>query len=272
MKDKIVYGHQGKDDMYRVWHASQENMIIYVKSEGGSIVTNENSYAMNSGILCFVGSGKHHYTMPDEPKRYMRHKLFISNDTLTTVLSLFSEKHAFKTLFLEDSFVYAKIPEEISKKVDDIFLEINAAKNKDDASFEILYVEGLLKLMSLIEQNVVDKAQAITKDILQRAVEYINGHIYEQITIDDICGVIHISKSHLCRQFKANMGITIMDYILKTRLTLAQNMLLKDKLTVGEVSERCAFSSISYFCRTFKKETGFTPRMYRKINGIMEKS
>jgi AraC-like DNA-binding protein len=55
-----------------------------------------------------------------------------------------------------------------------------------------------------------------------------------------------------------------MNYILKTRIILAQDMLSKEKLSVAEISERCGFSSISYFCRVFKNETGKTPLEYRR--------
>lgn len=45
---------------------------------------------------------------------------------------------------------------------------------------------------------------------------------------------------------------------------MAQGMLRKDAFSVSEVSERCGFSSVSYFCRAFKDETGMTPLQYRK--------
>lgn len=56
-----------------------------------------------------------------------------------------------------------------------------------------------------------------------------------------------------------------MRYILKTRIVLAQTMLRKDNLTVSEVSSRCGFSSVSYFCRVFKEEIGVSPLKYKKI-------
>jgi AraC-like DNA-binding protein len=58
-----------------------------------------------------------------------------------------------------------------------------------------------------------------------------------------------------------------MEYILATRIVLAKEMLQKTDLTVGEISERCGFSSISYFCRVFKQDTGRTPLGFRKSGG-----
>ena len=50
--------------------------------------------------------------------------------------------------------------------------------------------------------------------------------------------------------------MTVMEYILKTRIVLAKGLLISEKIPVSEVSSRCGFSSVSYFCRVFKEETG----------------
>ena len=60
------------------------------------------------------------------------------------------------------------------------------------------------------------------------------------------------------------MGMTVMDYVLKTRIVLAKNMLEKENVSISEVSGRCGFSSESYFCRVFKESVGVSPLKYRK--------
>lgn len=261
----ITFSQKGRDDLYKVWHNSENNMIIYTDSVGGHIVCNEKMYPIQKGALCFVGGWKYHYTMPDAPDEYVRHKLFISTNTLKTILSLFSQEHPFCKLFTERSLAYAVIPEEEREKVGSIFKNLKQAEN-DTFGFEELYIQSCISLMKSISENMVDSVKPIHVDIVNRAIEYISIHIYEEISVESICGAIHVTKAHLCRQFKKATNITVMEYILKTRIILAQNMLANENLTIGEVSEKCAFSSISYFCRVFKKEIGCTPSKYRKIN------
>jgi AraC-like DNA-binding protein len=55
-----------------------------------------------------------------------------------------------------------------------------------------------------------------------------------------------------------------MDYILKTRIAMAKELLCEADMSVTEISESCGFSSISYFSRTFKNETGMSPLKYKK--------
>ena len=58
--------------------------------------------------------------------------------------------------------------------------------------------------------------------------------------------------------------MTVMEYVLKTRLVMAKELLCKEKTSVTEVAARCGFSGLSYFSRVFKEETGLTPLAYRK--------
>ena len=86
----------------------------------------------------------------------------------------------------------------------------------------------------------------------------------ENIEIDDICDAIHVSKYYFCQKFKQVTGTTVMNYILNTRIASAKSMLENPALSISEVSEQCGFSSISYFCRVFKEESGMTPLQFQK--------
>ena len=73
-----------------------------------------------------------------------------------------------------------------------------------------------------------------------------------------------MSKYHFCRQFKQHIGLTVMKYILRTRITLAKIDLVKTNLSVSEISEKNGFSSVSYFCRIFNETEGCSPLQFRK--------
>ena len=62
-----------------------------------------------------------------------------------------------------------------------------------------------------------------------------------------------------------------MEYILSTRIVMAENMLLNDDASVTEISYACGFSSTAYFSRVFKERKGETPLSYRKNGRILNK-
>ena len=249
MDGKIIYHEIGKDPLFKTWHASDEAMIIFVYSEGGSIVCSEKSYPIKKGTLCFVGAGKYHYTMPDITESY---------DKLLKLLPVESDFHN----FADDSFVYAQIGEKEMAEADVVFKEIKKYESDEKYSDLILMSLGL-KLLVFLDKYSLESAPKAS-GFMNKAIEFINANIFENIDIDDICSAVHMSKYYFCRQFKKNTGMTVMKYILRTKIIMAKNMLLKESFSVTEISERCGFSSISYFCRTFKDEIGITPLKYRK--------
>lgn len=257
---KIHLHDKGKDNHFKIWHAVEENMLIYSYSDGGSIVSSERNYPIEHGALCFVGEGRYHYTMPEPPESYDRTKLFFSTETLRKVLELISDGRRFSH-FAQGSLVYARLPEAAREEAEALFLSV--AKEKGDVYCEANAVACLIKLLTLADKYSTESAIG-QSGVLERAIEYINSNIFRDVDIDEICLAVHISKYHFCRRFKASMGMTVMEYILKTRIILAKNMLDKETVSVTEVSESCGFSSVSYFCRVFKQEIGISPLKYKK--------
>ena len=78
------------------------------------------------------------------------------------------------------------------------------------------------------------------------------------------------NRHHFCRVFKEKTGLTVMEYVLRTRIMMAKVKLATTSLSVTEISECCGFSSLSYFSRAFRQETGMAPGKYRKTEGMKE--
>lgn len=90
--------------------------------------------------------------------------------------------------------------------------------------------------------------------------EYTNS----TLSIDYISEKIGLSVSHICRLYKQITCSTILDRILDVRIGKSKELLIKTKMSVGEISAETGFSSASYFNKVFKKSTGVTPNNYRQ--------
>lgn len=255
---KTILHEVGRDEHFKLWHAlsDEDNMIIYFHSDGGSIVTGDKVYPIKNGSLCFVGAGKYHYTMPDDPAVYDRSKMFFDSQLLRGIISLVTDGRSYSR-FTFDSIVYAEIPEYERDSVNLAFEETS----RDGSG--ALSVASISRLIHLLEKYSAGSA-VIAHGALNDAIDYVNKNIFKEITIDDICSEVHISKYYFCRRFKETMGMTVMDYVLKTRIALAKNMLERENVSISEVSDKCGFSSVSYFCRVFKESVGVSPLKYRK--------
>lgn len=260
MKSKVICHQRGKDSLYKIWHASEEHIIIYFYSDGGSIVCSEDVFPIKKGALVFIAADTYHYTMPDLPEVYDRSKLIISRNQLTRISDLLDENDCLKG-FLNKAIVYAETDKEMQKEIDAVFNGLSDAESDDER--ELLWLSGCIKLLLYLDKYS-KASRASVVGVVGKAIEYINKNIALDINIDDVCAAVNISKYHFCRMFKKHTGMTVMKYILKTRVILAKTDLKKTELSVTEISEKYGFSSISYFSRVFKEEENCSPLQYRK--------
>ena len=207
MSNYVIHHQKGVDFYYKTWHTIGENMIIYMHSNGGSIVCSERVYPIKKGVLCFVGAKKHHYTMPDAPKNYDRSKVFISSDELHKLSSLFPVESKLGKIFTPDSLVYAQL-EEKDAAIAEVLLDEIASSVVDEKYFSVILMSCYIRLLTLIDKSSAGSV-APSQNFISRAIEYINGNITENISIDDICAAVHTSKYYFCRQFKKATGLTV---------------------------------------------------------------
>ena len=259
MPAEVIDHQRGRDAMFRVWHASEKALIIYMHSDGGSIVCAEKAYPIQKGTLCFIGAGKYHYTMPDDSNHYDRSKLFVDPSHLQAILSAIPKK-SLSTLFTDEAFVYARIDESVQGNVETVFQE---AAQSEEADRDLILFASTVKLLGYLERYSLESVPRAA-GLMSLAIEYINSNLLRELSIDGICAAIHISKYYFCHRFKEEIGMTVMEYVLKTRLVMAKELLRKEKISVTEVAARCGFSGPSYFSRVFKEDTGMTPLAYRK--------
>jgi len=98
--------------------------------------------------------------------------------------------------------------------------------------------------------------------LLSDICNYVAEHYTEKILLDNICFLFGTNKTTLCQRFKAEYGLTLLEYIDQLKVKDAKKLLQAQKLSVTEISEKLGFSSIHYFCRHFKKNTGMSPSEY----------
>lgn len=95
------------------------------------------------------------------------------------------------------------------------------------------------------------------------AREYMDLHVYEKISIDDLGQETGLSPAQLTRIFKKEYGLTPYQYFLQNKLTTACSLLRNTNLQVQEIAERLHFQDAHYFSGLFHEKMGVTPKEYR---------
>ena len=99
---------------------------------------------------------------------------------------------------------------------------------------------------------------------IYRCMTFIQSHTNGAIGLDDVAAEIGRSSSYLMRRFKAELGMSVGEYITKCKLREACDLLTYGDRSLAEISAYLGYSSQSYFQNVFKKQYGMTPMQYRK--------
>ncbi|HIT90935.1 MAG TPA: response regulator [Candidatus Merdenecus merdavium] len=133
----------------------------------------------------------------------------------------------------------------------------------------ILYSEDKQQLFDNIKQILSKKGmndnQETTKYLMEKIQEYVHKHMSEAITVTSLAERFGLVPPYLSRLFKEYSGYTLSQYIQKTRIDRAKELLdMDDDILVKDVAEIVGYSEPLYFSKIFKKKVGLYPSEYRK--------
>jgi PAS domain S-box-containing protein len=98
---------------------------------------------------------------------------------------------------------------------------------------------------------------------LETAVDYLNSHYNESITLESVAAMVHLSTSQFQRRFRALFQTSPIQYLLQLRIDSACQQLQRTDDSLGSIALENGFYDQSVFCRQFQKRIGLTPRQYR---------
>lgn len=106
---------------------------------------------------------------------------------------------------------------------------------------------------------------------IKRMLQYIHEHYSEGIDTCQIAGSAMISGSECLRCFRSTIGTTPIQYVRQYRIQQAAKLLATTTQKVTDIGTMCGFQEMSYFARSFREQTGYTPSEYRKKNETADK-
>ena len=143
---------------------------------------------------------------------------------------------------------------------------------KDEYAYPQMFKCALEMILILITRRFKDDSHDTKVDISKenkesknKVIQYIKEHYKEKIILEDIAKEFNYSVGHLCRTFKLEIGDSIVNYIIKYRISMAMKLLIeRTDLSIEEIALDVGFNDVQFFDKTFKKLVGMTPGQYRK--------
>lgn len=122
------------------------------------------------------------------------------------------------------------------------------------------------KIMEACTSYIIYKELIIPENdkIFEAAKKYIEEHLDEDISIEDLCLKLNVGRTRLYEIFRNEHAAGISKYIMRRKMHRAKKLLKTTDLPISEISSSVGFSDYNYFSKVYKKTYGKSPRHYRK--------
>ena len=112
-----------------------------------------------------------------------------------------------------------------------------------------------------------EMAHSVDPEVITAAMEYINTHYREELSLDDVAEFAGFSRYYFSRSFRKQTGYTFKDYLCQKRVQVAMDLLIRSNSPMKDVAAESGFGSVATFNRVFREKKGCTPTQYRAIYG-----
>lgn len=124
--------------------------------------------------------------------------------------------------------------------------------------------------VALVLNCFCEEASMKWMNIVQEAIEYIEGHIDADITVDDVARQVCVSPFYFQKGFSMLCGITVSEYVRNRRLALAAGDLAVDEMKVIDVALKYGYDSPDSFAKAFTRFHGVSPSQVKKSEAMLK--
>lgn len=258
-----------------VYHYHDFDKVIFFISGRVNYIIEGKNYELNPYDIVFVNRNEIHKPEVDFSVSYERYVLYISPEFLERYQTIkYGQTEGYdQTRDYNLSSCFEKAKKEKSNviqvsavrntKLIQKLRELEEAFRTKGYAAELyertLFLQFMIELnrACLEDQTAYDHSVVYNQKVVD-ILEYINTHLYEDLSIDGIASVFFLSKYHMMRQFKEETGYTMHQYITEKRILTARDMILNG-VPATKAGLECGFKDYSTFLRAFKNKMKKNP-------------
>ncbi|MNC07822.1 putative response regulatory protein [compost metagenome] len=134
----------------------------------------------------------------------------------------------------------------------------------ESESYEV-FVEAVHAWTEKCFERLQQQNKKSGEELFRQLDQYLQQHIYSQLSITDVALKFHVSPSYISRIFKKYSQKTFVHYYMQLKIAEARRLIAaKPEMKVKELSEVLSFGDQHYFSKVFKEYTGCSPTEYKE--------
>lgn len=141
---------------------------------------------------------------------------------------------------------------------------------ENSSHMDLLLKGELMRLFWFLENSgdIIFKQEAGNShnEIIRPVLEYMAGNYQNDMTIEQLADLTHLSKSYFMKCFKDTVGVSAIEHLTQLRMNAVCEALSSTEDKISDIAFRCGYNNLSNFNRQFLKKAGCSPDEYRKRN------
>lgn len=231
---------------------------IYLFLDGKSdYLVEGNKYRLRKGDIMLMRRGELHINSIRSSATYKRNYINFDITTLLTETGNLALLDMFDKRPLGE-YNHYRAKDFPDNRWQEYLHSICKAETKEE---KLCYLLPLLHELSKCFSQLKDTLVASETNPVVEICKFINSDLAQNLSLEVLSEKFYLSKTHINRLFKANVGTTAGQYINLKRLYLAKELLQKG-VHPTEVYSLCGFHDYTTFYRAFKKQFGYSPKEF----------
>jgi AraC family transcriptional regulator len=99
---------------------------------------------------------------------------------------------------------------------------------------------------------------------LRKVEDYVREHLAEDVPVERLAELVELSSSHFSRVFKESTGMSPLQFVVRERITFAQQLIRETSRSLIEIALHVGYTSPSHFAQVFRRVVGVTPTEFRR--------
>lgn len=133
-----------------------------------------------------------------------------------------------------------------------------------DSACHLLIHHMLRRYNRRAEREIV--RGGLSPSVRRRAVDYIETHLDQALTLDQLASEAGLSTFHFAKMFRISFGMPPHRYLAERRVERARNLLRSGGMALAQMALACGYASQSHFTKAFRSATGITPGEWRNLH------
>ena len=266
LDENLIVQVDKSQGFYNHLHQHSEIQLSIIVKGSGKLLVGDSIHPFNDGDFFAIGPNSPHLFKTENPtERVHMISLFFTEQTFGEdffELSDLKEVYPFFEFIIEGFR-----PMSCQNEIADLMIQFP----KTSKLSRVLLFLQLLRLACTMDKKPLTEfiypkqTGALAGERLQVVFDYVLHNFQQEIKLDSIAELVHMTPNAFCRFFKQRTNKTLFQFLIELRIEHAGQLLgSKEDLSIAEIAERSGFNSISNFNRKFMEIKGVKPSHFAK--------